>query len=103
MAVTVSGAAAGLAGAIFTFAHGSAFPTYVSIPRSVDALLMVLLGGVGTMTGPIIGALAYTGLSDLLLRATELWRFVLGAAIVALVLLFPAGLAGAFAGRHGDA
>ena len=101
-AVTVSGAAAGLAGALFTFAHGSVFPTYVSIPRSVDALLMVLLGGVGTMTGPIVGALVYTGLSDWLLRATELWRFVLGAAIVALVLLFPAGLAGAVQRRTAD-
>ena len=101
-AVTLSGAAAGLAGALFAFAHGSVFPTYVTIPRSVDALLMVLLGGVGTMSGPIVGALAYTGLSDVLLRATELWRFVLGAAIVALVLLFPAGLAGAVA-RQRDA
>ena len=100
-AVTLSGAAAGLAGALFSFAHGSVFPTYVTIPRSVDALLMVLLGGVGTMSGPIVGALAYTGLSDVLLRATELWRFVLGAAIVALVLLFPAGLAGAVAQRRG--
>ncbi len=96
-AVTISGAAAGLAGALFTYAHGSVFPTYVTIPRSVDALLMVLLGGVGTISGPIIGALAYTGLSDLLLRTTELWRFVLGATIVALVLLFPEGLAGALA------
>jgi branched-chain amino acid transport system permease protein len=98
-AVTLSGAAAGLAGALFTYAHGSVFPTYVSIPRSVDALLMVLLGGVGTMTGPIVGALAYTGLSDLLLRATDLWRFVLGASIVALVLLFPSGIAGIFTRR----
>ena len=99
-AVTISGAAAGLAGALFAFAHGSVFPTYVTIPRSVDALLMVLLGGVGTMSGPIVGGLAYTGLSDVLLRTTELWRFVLGAAIVALVLLFPAGLAGAFVRRN---
>ena len=99
-AVTMSGAAAGLAGALFTYAHGSVFPTYVTIPRSVDALLMVLLGGVGTMSGPVVGALAYTGLSDLLLRATELWRLVLGAAIVALVLLFPAGIAGAVARRN---
>ncbi len=99
-AVAISGAAAGLAGALFTYAHGSVFPSYAGIPRSVDALLMVLLGGVGTLAGPVVGALAYTGLSDLLLRATELWRFVLGAAIVALVLLFPAGLAGAYTARR---
>ena len=55
---------------------------------------MVLLGGVQTMAGPIVGALAYTGLFDLLLRFTGLWRLVLGLAIIALVLLFPQGIAG---------
>ncbi len=55
------------------------FPTYISIPKSVDALLMVLLGGVQTMSGPIVGALAYVGLYDALLQATEQWRLLLGA------------------------
>jgi branched-chain amino acid transport system permease protein len=94
-AFTVAGAAAGLAGGIYAYAKGSVFPTYISIPKSVDALLMVLLGGVQTMTGPIVGALAYVGLYDGLLRATDLWRLVLGAAIVLLVVLFPEGIAGA--------
>ena len=94
-AFTVAGAAAGLAGGLYAYSKGSVFPTYISIPKSVDALLMVLLGGVGTISGPIVGALAYVGLYDALLRATDLWRAVLGAAIVLLVLLFPAGIAGA--------
>ena len=47
------------------------------------------------MTGPIVGALAYVGLYDALLRATSLWRLVLGVAIVLLVVLFPEGIAGA--------
>ncbi len=94
-AFTIAGAAAGLAGGLYAYAKGSVFPTYISIPKSVDALLMVLLGGVGTISGPIVGALAYVGLYDALLRATDLWRLVLGAAIVLLVLLFPAGIAGA--------
>ena len=94
-AFTLAGAAAGLAGGLYAYAKGSVFPTYVSIPKSVDALLMVLLGGVGTITGPIVGALAYVGLYDALLRATDLWRAALGAAIVLLVVLFPAGIAGA--------
>ena len=93
----VAGAAAGLSGGVYAYAKGSVFPTYVSIPKSVDALLMVLLGGVQTMAGPVVGALAYTGLYDVLLRTTDAWRFVLGAAIVALVLLFPEGIAGAAA------
>ncbi len=94
-AFTLAGAAAGLAGGVYAYAKGSVFPTYIAIPKSVDALLMVLLGGVQTMAGPVVGALAYVGLYDLLLRATDLWRFVLGASIVALVLAFPEGIAGA--------
>ncbi len=97
-AFVVAGAAAGLAGALFTYMKGSVFPGFVSIPHSVDALVMVLLGGVQTMAGPIVGALAYTGLYDELLRLTALWRLVLGGAIVLLVLAFPQGIAGA-AGR----
>src|SRR3712207_8936492 len=46
LAFTIAAAAAGLAGGLFAYAKGSVFPTYLGIPRSVDALLMVLLGGV---------------------------------------------------------
>ena len=93
-AFAISGSAAGLAGGVFTYAKGSVFPSYVSIGKSVDALLMVLLGGVQTIAGPVVGALAYTGLYDTLLTLTGLWRLVLGAAIVLLVLAFPDGIAG---------
>jgi branched-chain amino acid transport system permease protein len=94
-AFTIAGAAAGLAGGLTAYSKGSVFPTYVSLGRSVDALVMVLLGGVQTIAGPIVGALTYTGLFDALLLATNLWRFVLGAAIITLVLAFPQGIAGA--------
>jgi branched-chain amino acid transport system permease protein len=94
-AFTLAGAAAGLAGGLTAYSKGSVFPTYISIGRSVDALVMVLLGGVQTIAGPVVGALVYTGLLDALLRVTDLWRFVLGAAIVLLVLAFPQGIAGA--------
>jgi branched-chain amino acid transport system permease protein len=86
---------AGIAGGLFAYAKGSVFPTYLDIPRSVDALLMVLLGGVQTLSGPIIGAIAFTGLQEQLSRITDLWRLVLGIVIVVLVLFFPQGLAGA--------
>ena len=93
-AFALSGAQAGLAGGLYAYAKGSVFPTYISLGHSVDALLMVLLGGVATMSGPIVGALAYTGLYDVLLSATSLWRLVLGAAIIVLVLAAPEGIAG---------
>ena len=95
VALVIAGAAAGLSGGLSAYAKGSVFPTYAGLPRSVDALLMVLLGGVGTLSGPIVGALAYTGLSDLLLAVTQQWRLVLGGLIIALVLAFPRGIAGA--------
>jgi branched-chain amino acid transport system permease protein len=94
-ALVLAGAAAGLAGGVSAYSKGSVFPGTIGIGRSVDALLMVLLGGVHTLAGPIVGAVAYTGLFDLLLLATDQWRLVLGAAIVLLVLAFPQGLAGA--------
>jgi branched-chain amino acid transport system permease protein len=106
LAFGLAAAAAGIAGGLFAYGKGSVFPTYMGIPRSVDALLMVLLGGVQTLSGPIIGALAFTGLQEQLVRLTDLWRLVLGSVIVALVLFFPQGLAGAaraaWERRHGD-
>ncbi|SDB70685.1 ABC transporter permease [Belnapia rosea] len=103
----LAAAAAGIAGGLFAYGKGSVFPTYMGIPRSVDALLMVLLGGVQTLSGPIIGALAFTGLQEQLVRLTDLWRLILGCIIVLLVLFFPQGLAGAararWEARHGDA
>ncbi|MCC6716885.1 MAG: ABC transporter permease [Acetobacteraceae bacterium] len=93
-AFAIAGAAAGLAGAVFAYAKGSVFPTYMAIPHSVDALVTVLLGGVQTIAGPIVGAVAYTVLQSWLLTS-EFWRIKLGLLILLLVLAFPAGIAGA--------
>ena len=62
LAFSVGGFFAGIAGALHAFHKGSVFPTTLSIPVSVDALIMVLLGGIQTLIGPIVGALAYHGL-----------------------------------------
>jgi branched-chain amino acid transport system permease protein len=93
---TVAAVAAGLAGGLFAFFKGSVFPTYMSIPKSVDALLMVLLGGLQTMSGPVVGAIVYAGLEEQLMRFTTYWRFILGLVIVLLVIVFPKGLVGTF-------
>jgi len=95
-AFTIAGAAAGLSGAVFAYAKGSVFPTYMAIPHSVDALVTVLLGGVQTMAGPIVGGLVFTVLQSWLLTS-EFWRIKLGLLIVLLVLAFPTGIAGAAA------
>ncbi len=94
LAFALVGAVAGLAGALFAFSKGSISPELASISLSTDALVMVLLGGVETLTGPIAGAALFTWLKDELARRTEFWRAVLGLVILALVLLFPQGVAG---------
>jgi branched-chain amino acid transport system permease protein len=89
-----AGLFAGLAGAIYAFSKGSISPDVAAIPRSVDGLVMVLLGGVQTLAGPVVGAAAFTWLQDTIARETAYWRAVLGAVILLLVLVFPRGLAG---------
>ncbi len=93
-AFTVAGTFAGLAGALFAFSKGSISPETLSVPRSVDALAMVLLGGVQTLTGPLWGAALFTWLEDALARGFDYWRAAIGAVILVLVLVFPQGVAG---------
>jgi branched-chain amino acid transport system permease protein len=97
-AFAIAGLFAGIAGALFAFSKGSISPDLLGIPRSVDALVMVLLGGVQTLVGPVVGAAIFTWLQDEIARATEYWRAILGLVILLLVIAFPQGIAG-FAGR----
>jgi branched-chain amino acid transport system permease protein len=94
LAFPLAGGAAGLAGALYAFSKGSIAPDVMAIARSVDGLVMVLLGGLHTLTGPVVGAVVFTWLQDEILRRTEYWRLILGLAVLALVLLFPLGIVG---------
>jgi branched-chain amino acid transport system permease protein len=85
---------AGLAGALFAFSKGSISPDALGVSKSVDGLVMVMLGGVHTLAGPLVGAVTFTALQDSLARSTEYWRAVLGASMLLLVLVFPQGMAG---------
>jgi branched-chain amino acid transport system permease protein len=92
-AFTVAGTFAGIAGALFAFSKGSISPELLSVPRSVDALAMVLLGGVQTLTGPLWGAALFTWLEDSVSRSFDYWRAAIGVVILLLVLAFPQGVA----------
>jgi branched-chain amino acid transport system permease protein len=98
LAFVVAGLMAGLAGALFAFSKGSIAPDSLGIGRSIDALVMVLLGGVQTLSGPLVGAVGFTWLQDQVARSTEYWRAWMGGIILLLVLVFPRGIAG-FAGQ----
>ncbi|MDI1346948.1 MAG: ABC transporter permease, partial [Pseudolabrys sp.] len=91
----IAGCVCGVAGGLFAFAKGSISPETIHINRSIDGLVMVLLGGVQTLTGPIVGASVFAMLQDTVMRQTEYWRALMGAIILVLVLAFPQGIAGA--------
>ena len=94
LAFTLAGAAAGLAGGLYAFSRGSVDPTLLGIPTSIDALTMLLLGGIQTLAGPLAGAAVLHTLRDLVMPLTSLWRLMLGLSIIAMVLVFPRGLVG---------
>ena len=90
----LAGAVAGLAGALFAFSKGSIAPETLHVNKSIDGLVMVLLGGMQTLVGPVVGAVSFTWLHDTVARNTDFWRAMLGGIILLLVLLFPQGIAG---------
>jgi len=95
-AFTLAGGFAGLAGGLYAYHKGSVFPDVMAIPMSIDGLVMVLLGGVSTFTGPLAGAAVYDGVKAELVTRTEFWRVLIGLGIVLLCIAFPRGLAGNF-------
>jgi branched-chain amino acid transport system permease protein len=93
-AFVIAGTVAGVAGALFAYLKGSVFPDSLGISLSVDALVMVLLGGVETVSGAVVGAVVYKALSIWLVSQTDLSKLVLGGFIVLIVVVFPKGIVG---------
>ena len=93
LAFVIAGVFAGLAGGLYGFLHGIVEPQTVDIPRSIDALMMVLIGGVQTLTGPLAGAFAFVFLENRLL-AFEFWRAIFGLIIIGICLAMPQGIVG---------
>lgn len=94
----VAGVFAGLAGGIYVFSKGSVFPDEMSIPRSFDILLSVLLGGIESISGPIVGSSAFIWLEDKISQL-DFWRLILGCIFILLVSAFPQGIGGYFGTR----
>ena len=100
VAFVVAGFFAGLGGAVFVYLKGSVFPSYVDVPMSVQPLVMVLLGGVGSFAGATVGAVAYKLLDTMITRYTEYWQAVLGVILIVLVVAFPRGIVGILGWRR---
>lgn len=93
MAFVASGVFAGIAGGLYVYSKGSIFPDELSISRSVDGLVMVLLGGIHSLFGPIVGAVSFIFLEDVITRL-DYWRIIFGSTILFVVVVAPEGLAG---------
>jgi hypothetical protein len=94
-AYVLAGATCGLAGFLLGNQVEFVSPAYMHWQRSGELIMMVLLGGSGTLYGPILGALAYLLLEEGLSRLTEHWKVILGPLLVLLVLFGRGGIAGA--------
>ena len=93
-AFVLSGAFAGLAGAIFALSNGNVFPGWLDWTASATPVVMAVLGGTASFLGPALGAAVYVVLEVLISGRTEYWSLAMGVIIVILVLLMPEGLTG---------
>jgi branched-chain amino acid transport system permease protein len=83
---------AGIAGSIFAVMVGSVFPHSFQLLISINVLVLIILGGMGSQWGVVVGALALVGLPELLREFGEFRFLVYGAVLVAMMLLRPEGL-----------
>lgn len=94
LAFIIAGAVGGLAGTLWTHLNGLVAPDDVLLPTSVDALLVVVLGGPGTLVGGIIGAAAVVFVREYLSTQVAWWQYLLGGMYVLTILFLPKGLMG---------
>ena len=101
LAFVIAGVFAGLAGSLYAQFNGSITPDAFFWTTSGEALLMVIIGGTGTLGGAVLGAAAFILLQSLVSTYTERWMLILGVTFILFVLFAPGGLVGALRGRVG--
>ena len=90
----ISGVFAGLAGILFVYYNGYVNPGDLGVETSAKVLFMVILGGAGTLFGPLIGAFSIVLLENFVSTYSERWPMILGAIYVVVVLFAPEGIYG---------
>jgi len=94
VAFVVAGALAGVAGTVFVAYNGFVNPAYLSVVFSAMALIMVILGGAGTLLGPAVGSAVIVFLENVISAHTQRWLLVLGLIYIGVTLFAPSGLIG---------
>ncbi len=102
VAFVIAGAMCGVAGALFVNQTAYLTPAFMSWTRSGEIMFMVILGGMSTLIGPVLGAIGLLLLEDVLQGWTEHWQIVLGPILVLVVLFAKRGLAGLLPGGGRD-
>jgi len=104
MAFVIAGAMCGVAGALLVNHTSYLTPEFMNWTRSGELMFMVILGGIGTTLGPVLGAAVLLLLEDFLSGWTVHWQIILGPLLVLAVLFAKRGLAGLLpgGGRDGD-
>jgi branched-chain amino acid transport system permease protein len=102
-AFVIAGSVCGIGGALFANLTLFVSPSIMHWTRSGELMVMVILGGIGTLIGPVFGAAAYLLLESVLSRWTEHWQAILGPLLIVIVLFSRSGLLGVLrAGRDRD-
>ena len=101
LAFVIAGVIAGVAGSLYSQFNGSITPDAFFWTTSGEALLMVIIGGTGTLGGAVLGAGAFILLQSLVSTYTERWMLILGVTFILFVLFAPGGIVGALRGRIG--
>jgi branched-chain amino acid transport system permease protein len=91
----IAGVCSGLGGILYAFYNGFVSPADVHLTASAEGVLMVLVGGAGTLFGPLVGAGLVVFLRNLLSAYTQRWLLILGAVYVGVVMYAPRGIVGA--------
>ena len=95
LAFVISGGFAGFAGVLWAWYNGFVSPVDVQLVTSVETLLMVALGGPGTLAGPALGAAVIVFLKNFVSVYTKRWLLILGAVYIGVILFAPRGVLGA--------
>jgi branched-chain amino acid transport system permease protein len=93
-AFVIAGVYAGLAGSLLTPLERTITPVYAHWVASADPVLASLIGGLYVFAGPILGAILYIGIKEIVVRLTDHWMLVMGAIVIVIVLGFRGGVLG---------
>jgi len=101
VAFVISGVITGLAGALFADLNRFVSPTMFSWQLSGELIVLIVIGGVGRLAGPVIGAALFVALEHWLGGLTDYWHVFLGAILLGIVLFARGGIVGLLTGRDG--